>query len=334
MSISTLPLSLFPHRRLRRLREKPALRSLVAENHLHPSDIVAPLFIVEGTNQKQSISAMPGVYRYSIDKLVEEVQYLHQLGVHAINLFPCISGQKKNGRGSAAFDVDALCVQAIRAVKSAVPDICIMADVALDPFTDHGHDGIIDAHGNVENDATLEVLEDLTLYYAEAGADVIAPSDMMDGRVGVLRRALDAKGYHNIAILSYAAKYASAFYGPFRDALQSAPRQGDKKGYQLNPANVREALLECALDEAEGADILMVKPALPYLDIIAKLRETTHLPVAAFHVSGEYSMIKAAGEKGWLDADRAMEESLLSIKRAGADLILTWAARWIAERLQ
>lgn len=333
MSFTNSALALYPQRRMRRLREKPAIRSLVAETRLHPSDIVAPLFIVEGAGQTQPIQSMPGVFRFSIDNLVKEAQHLHSLGIQAVNLFPCLSAEKKNPTGSAAFDADALCVRAIKAIKNAIPEICVIADIALDPFTDHGHDGIIDAHGRVINDATLEVLQELSLHYAAAGVDIIAPSDMMDGRVGALRKALDAHSYHDISILSYAAKYASAFYGPFREALASAPKKGDKKGYQLDPANSREALLECALDEAEGADILMVKPALPYLDVIAKLKEATLLPIAAFHVSGEYSMIKAAGERGWLDADKTMEESLLSIKRAGADLILTWAARWIAERL-
>ncbi len=275
---------------------------------------------------------MPGIYRYSVDLLVEEVKYMHSLGIHAVILFPCIAEEKKDAAGSAAFGEDALCVRAIRALKESVPAMCVMADIALDPFTDHGHDGIIDAYGRVENDSSLKVLSELALQYAEAGADVVAPSDMMDGRVARMRKILDDNAKEHVAILSYAAKYTSAFYGPFRDALQSAPRKGDKKGYQLNPANVREALLECALDEAEGADMLMIKPALPYLDVIAKLRAATLLPVAAFHVSGEYSMVKAAGERGWIDADRAMEEALLSIKRAGADLILTWAARWYAER--
>lgn len=324
----------FPHRRLRRLREKPSLRELVAETRLLASDFVAPLFIVEGKNKREVIPSMPGVFRFSIDLLIEEVLDLQKLGIQAINLFPCISSQYKDPRGSIALHENALCAEAIRAVKAAVPDICIMADVALDPFTDHGHDGLIDESGRVLNDATLDILTELTLHYAAAGADVVAPSDMMDGRVAVLRKALDSEGYSSVAILSYAAKYASAFYGPFRHALASAPRIGDKKGYQMNPANWREGILECLQDEAEGADMLMVKPALPYLDVIAKLRERTLLPIAAFHVSGEYAMIKAAGERGWMDAERALEESLISIKRAGADLILTWAARWMAERLK
>lgn len=331
--MSSSALTMYPHRRLRRLREHTSIRSIVAETHLLPSDIVAPIFIVDGNNQKQAITSMPGVYRFSIDLLIEEVLALRKLGILAIDLFPCIEAKLKNAHGSIAFENNALCIRAIKAVRQAVPDMCIMADLALDPFTDHGHDGIIDDSGRVLNDPTIDALVQLALAYAEAGADVMAPSDMMDGRVGELRKALDKFGHHQVSILSYAAKYASAFYGPFRDALQSAPRTGDKKGYQLNPANIREALLECSQDELEGADMLMVKPALPYLDVISKLRERTMLPIAAFHVSGEYSMLKAAGQAGWMDADKAMEESLISIKRAGADLILTWAARWLGEKL-
>lgn len=324
------PLNQYPHRRLRRYREHPVIRNLVAETTLAASDLVAPLFVIDGEKRREPVASMPGIDRLSIDLLIEEVRALQQLGIGAINLFPCIDAADKDGRASVAFRPDALAIRAIRAVRQAVPETCIMVDVALDPFTDHGHDGVVDANGKIANDATIELLVDMALLYADAGIDVVAPSDMMDGRVGVLRRALDKAGHSHIAILSYAVKFASAFYGPFRHALQSAPRFGDKKGYQLNPANSREAILECLQDEAEGADILMIKPALPYLDIIARLRSHTLLPIAAFHVSGEYSMLKAAGINGWLDADRALYESVLSIKRAGADIILTWAARQIA----
>jgi porphobilinogen synthase len=336
VSFSTTPattLAHYPYRRLRRYREQPAMRHLVAETHLRASDLIAPLFIVSGTKQRIAVSSMPGVFKMSIDCLIEEVMQLQSLGVNAVNLFPCLPAEEKDKHASAAFSSEALTIQAIRAIRQAAPAMCIMADVALDPFTDHGHDGIVDDSGHILNDATIDLLIDMSLLYAEAGIDVIAPSDMMDGRVGAIRHALDNHGYQHVSILSYAAKFASAFYGPFREALASAPRFGDKKTYQLNPANGREALLECQQDEAEGADILMVKPALPYLDIIAKLRSSTLLPIAAFHVSGEYAMAHAAAANGWVDADKVLAESLIAIKRAGADLILTWGARQVAEQL-
>lgn len=324
---------IFLPKRPRRNRKTPAIRSLVQETYLHPSNLVAPLFITEGTNQKITIESMPDVYRLSLDLMVKEVEALYNLGIQAIDLFPVIPNEKKDKDGSEAIREGNLIEQALILLKKEVPDMCVMVDVALDPYTDHGHDGVLDDQGRVINDATLEILAEMSLCAAEAGADVVAPSDMMDGRVSYIRDALDKNGFQDVNILAYAAKYASSFYGPFRDALNSAPKIGDKKGYQMNPANVREALLECDLDEAEGADMLLIKPALPYLDVICKVKERTLLPVGGYQVSGEYSMIMAGAQKGWIDGDRALNECLLSIKRAGADFILTYAARRVAENL-
>lgn len=320
-------------RRPRRNRLKSVIRGLVQETHLHPSQFVAPLFVLEGFNRQEAIKSMPGIYRYSIDLLIKEVMALYRLGIKAIDLFCYIPLEKKDQWGSEAFREDNLLQQAIRAVKAEVPEICVMADIALDPFTDHGHDGLLNAEGQVDNDKTLKALARMSILAAQAGADIVAPSDMMDGRVAYIRRELDQSNCSHVGILSYAAKYTSALYGPFREALNSAPRIGDKKGYQLNPANVREALLECQLDEREGADMLLIKPALLYLDVIAKVRAMTCLPLGAYHVSGEYSMVMAAAQQGWLDADLLFEESLLAIKRAGADFILTYAAKRVAEHL-
>lgn len=320
-------------RRPRRNRQTYAIRSLVQETHLHASQLVMPLFIVEGSAQKQPISSMPGVFRYSLDLLIDEVFDLYQAGIRAVDLFCFVPPEKKNAQGSEALRENNLLQQAVRLIKREIPDMCVMVDIALDPFTDHGHDGLINAYGVVDNDSTVAVLSQMSVMAAQAGADIVAPSDMMDGRVAHIRAALDETGYQSVGILSYAAKYASAFYGPFREALNSAPKFGDKKSYQMNPANVREALMECQLDELEGADMLLIKPALPYLDVIAKVREATHLPIGAYHVSGEYSMVMAAALQGWLDADRVFEECLLAIKRAGADFILTYAAKRVAESL-
>jgi len=320
--------------RLRRNRKSAAIRSLLQETHLHPSDFIAPLFVLEGTGQKQSISSMPGVYRYSLDLLLKEVEECLKLGIRTVDLFIVVPTDKKNAMGSEALREDNLLVQAICALKVEFPELCVMADIALDPFTDHGHDGLVGSNGEVLNDATLKVLGEMSLLAAQAGVDIVAPSDMMDGRVGYIRAILDKEGFSEVGILAYAAKYASAFYGPFREALGSAPKFGNKKGYQLNPANKREALLECQLDEKEGADLLLIKPALAYLDIIAKVKENTNLPVGAYHVSGEYAMVKAAAQMGWIDGDAVMMECLLSIKRAGADFILTYAAKEMALRLK
>lgn len=318
--------------RLRRNRQSAAIRSLLQETHLRPAHFVAPLFVVEGSQQKQTIPSMPEVYRFSIDLLVKEVIELHKLGIVAVDLFAYVPPEKKDPHGTEGIRSGNLLHQAIDAIKQKVPDICLMVDIALDPYTDHGHDGVLNARGDVDNDHTLEQLGRMSLLAANAGADVIAPSDMMDGRVAYLRRLLDTENYAHVSIISYAAKFASAFYGPFRQALDSAPQTGDKKSYQLNPANVREALLECALDEAEGADMLLIKPALPYLDIIAKVKERTNLPVGAYHVSGEYAMLMAAAQQGWLNKEATLAESLMSIKRAGADFIFTYAAKEMAKK--
>lgn len=330
--ITTEPFNLV--KRPRRNRKSAAIRALVQETHLHPSQLIAPLFVLEGKGRQEAISSMPQVYRYSIDLLLKEVKELYRLGIRAVDLFPFIPPEKKDFEGSEAWCEGNLITQAIKALKDALPEMCVMVDVALDPYTTHGHDGLVDASGKILNDPTLEVLAKMSLLAAEAGADVIAPSDMMDGRVAYLRKSLDSQGFEDVNILSYAVKFASAFYGPFRDALQSAPKFGDKKTYQLNPANRREALLECLLDEAEGADLLLIKPALPYLDVIAEVKEAIPLPLGAYHVSGEYAMVMAAAEKGWIDGERAMEECLLSIKRAGADFIFTYAAKMMAKKLR
>lgn len=319
--------------RPRRNRKSPAIRSLIRETHLLPHQLVAPLFIIEGNNKRETIHSMPGIERLSIDQLILEVKELYHHGIRAIDLFPVIPKEKKDPYGKEAINPQNLSTRAIKALKQEVPEMCIIVDVALDPFTSHGHDGVVNDDGLILNDPTLYMLGEMSVLAAEAGADIVAPSDMMDGRVHYIRQILDKAGFEDVNILSYAAKYASAFYGPFRDALNSAPKFGDKKTYQMDPSNSREALLECMLDELEGADMLLIKPALPYLDIISKLREKTQLPLAAYHVSGEYAMVMAAAEKGWLDADKILLESLLSIKRAGADFILTYAAKRIASQL-
>ncbi|MDB6081478.1 MAG: porphobilinogen synthase [Chlamydiia bacterium] len=319
-------------KRPRRNRKSDALRSLIQETRLHPNDFVAPFFVVEGSCKKIPILSMPGVFRFSIDELLKELTGYVDIGIRAINLFCYTPEEKKDSLGSEARREGNLLQQAIKMIKNKYPELLVMADIALDPFTDHGHDGIVINH-RVANDPTIEALSEMALRAAEAGCDVVSPSDMMDGRIGYIRKALDKAGFHDVGILSYAAKYASAFYGPFRDALDSAPKFGDKKNYQMNPANSREALLECALDEEEGADMLLIKPALTNLDILAKVRQQTMLPLGAYQVSGEYAMIKVAAEKGILDEKRAFFESLLAIKRAGADFIFTYAAKQVAEEL-
>jgi porphobilinogen synthase len=320
-------------RRPRRNRQTAAIRGLVQETHLHPSQLVAPLFIVEGTSQQQIIASMPGIFRYSLDLLLKEILALYDVGIRAVDLFCYVPVEKKDAQGSEAIKRDNFLQQAIRLLRQEIPNMCLMVDIALDPFTTHGHDGIVNGYGIIDNDATLFVLGQMSVLAAEAGADIVAPSDMMDGRVAYIRAALDQAGFHSVGILSYAAKYASAFYGPFREALNSTPKFGDKKSYQMNPANIREALMECQLDELEGADMLLIKPALPYLDVIAKVRQATTLPLGAYHVSGEYAMVMAAAQQGWLDAKYIFEECLIAIKRAGADFILTYAAKQVAESL-
>ncbi|MFC4994393.1 porphobilinogen synthase [Rubritalea tangerina] len=320
--------------RPRRNRKSPAIRNLVREVQLSAKDFIYPLFVHED-DQDVPIGSMPGCTRWSIDGLVKEAGEAHALGVPAVVIFPAVSEDKKNGTADECYNPDGLVPRAIRALKSAHPTLCVITDVALDPYNSDGHDGIVrkKADGELEilNDETVAVLCKQALCHAEAGADIVSPSDMMDGRVAALRGALDAVGYEDVSILSYTAKYASAYYGPFRGALDSAPKAGDKKTYQMDYANVREAVREVMMDEEEGADMVMVKPAGAYLDIIAKVRENTTLPVAAYQVSGEYLMIKSAVDAGWLDEKATVLESLTAIKRSGADIILSYFAKQVAE---
>ncbi len=313
--------------RPRRLRRNAAFRNLVRETRLSPSDLIYPLFVMEGENQRVEVPSMPGTYRYTLDLLVKEADEAHNLGIQAIALFPMVPEELKDNAGTESYNPEGLIPRAVRAIKAAVPEILVVTDVALDPYSSEGHDGIVGEAGEILNDATVEVLVKQAIAQAQAGADMVAPSDMMDGRVGALRKGLDGAGFANVSILAYSAKYASAYYGPFRDALDSAPKFGDKKTYQMDPANAREALKEVALDIAEGADMVMVKPALAYLDILYRIKEATNLPVAAYNVSGEYAMIKAADRLGWIDGKQVMLETLLSMKRAGADVILTYFAK-------
>ena len=319
--------------RLRRNRRTPAIRRMVQETELNAADLVAPLFLVEGHHIAEPIHSMPGICRYSLDLAFSKIERWHERGVQSVALFPAIDSSLRNPTGDEASNPDGLIPRAIRSIKERFPTLCIISDVALDPYTSHGHDGIVNERGEIVNDATIEHLIQMALVQAEAGVDFIAPSDMMDGRVKALRTALDEHQFEQTGILAYSAKYASALYGPFRDALQVNLQFGDKKTYQMDPANGREALLEARLDEQEGADILMVKPALFYLDIISKLRQQTHLPIAAYHVSGEYAMVMAAAAAGYLDANKVFHEALLSIKRAGADLIFTYAIDALLDRM-
>ncbi|MDJ0798198.1 MAG: porphobilinogen synthase [Calothrix sp. MO_167.B12] len=316
--------------RPRRLRRTTTLRNMVRETTLTVDDLIYPMFVMEGENQKMEISSMPGCYRYTLDLLLKEIQQVHELGINAIALFPVIPEAKKDDIGTESYNPDGLVQRTIKAIKKATPDIVVITDVALDPFSSHGHDGIVDENGVILNDPTVEVLVKMAVSQAEAGTDMVAPSDMMDGRIGAIRRALDAAGYIHVGILAYSAKYASSYYGPFRDALDSAPKFGDKKTYQMDAANAKEALKEIELDIAEGADIVMVKPALAYMDIIYQVKLATNLPVAAYNVSGEYAMIKAAAQQGWIDEKKVILETLTSMKRAGADLILTYFAKEVA----
>ncbi len=332
-TITTFPLIHRP----RRLRRTENLRRMARETRLSVDNLVAPLFVVEGEGVREAIASMPGQYRFSIDELAREAEALHALKIPAVALFAAIPDALKNPHGTEALDPEGLFPRAVRALKRAVPGLLVITDVALDPYSSDGHDGIV-RDGRIVNDETLEILAAMAVVQAQAGADVIAPSDMMDGRVAAIRGALDEAGFTETAILAYTAKYASAFYGPFRDALDSAPRQRadippDKKTYQMDPANAREALRELALDLDEGADLVMVKPALPYLDVIHRVRAVAEVPVAAYQVSGEYAMILAAAGNGWLDVRAAATETLLAIRRAGADIILTYFARQMAEWL-
>jgi len=321
----------FPSTRLRRLRRTEALRRLTRETRLSRDDLVLPLFAVEGRGVREPVASMPGVHRFSIDQLADEAKAVADLGIPAVILFGVPAA--KDARGSGADAADGIAQRAVEAVRRAAPDLCVVTDVCLCEYTDHGHCGLVE-DGEVRNDPSLARLAAAAVSHARAGAHVVAPSDMMDGRVGAIRAALDAASFADVAILAYAAKFASAYYGPFREAAESAPAFGDRRGYQLDPPNRREALREMRLDLEEGADVLMVKPALPYLDVLADARRELEAPLAAYHVSGEYAMIHAAAERGWLDGPRAIEEALLAIKRAGADWILTYAAKDVARALR
>lgn len=322
--------------RPRRNRKNAAIRGLVKETLLTPGDLIYPLFIHE-SDEDEPIDSMPGCHRWSLDGLVEEVGRAHAVGVRAVVFFPKIEEELKSSQGEECFNPEGLVPRAIRRIKEAFPEVAVITDVALDPYNSDGHDGIVESTPSGElrilNDETVEVLGRQALCHAEAGADVVSPSDMMDGRIGAIRDALDAASHEEVSILSYTAKYASAYYGPFRGALDSAPKAGDKKTYQMDPANAREAVREADLDLAEGADMLMVKPAGPYLDIVRTLADSVDLPIAAYQVSGEYLMIKSAAKDGWIDEEKVAFESLLGIKRAGADMILTYFAKDVAARL-
>jgi porphobilinogen synthase len=317
-------------RRPRRNRKSEVVRSLVEETTLSKNDLIFPLFMVDGSDIKQEVPSMPGIYRQSTDMLMEEIAECIRLGIKTFCLFPAFEEKWKDKYATISYDPDNFYLKTITNIKKDFPEACIMTDVAMDPYSSDGHDGIVE-NGEILNDETLDILGKMSVAQARAGADILGPSDMMDGRVGYIRDMLDDEGFTKVSIMSYTAKYASAFYGPFRDALDSAPKSGDKKTYQMNPANVKEALIEAELDELEGADMLMVKPALSYLDVIGTLSASSDLPIAAYNVSGEYAMIKAAHQKGWLDGEKTMLEVLLSIRRAGAKIILTYFAKEFAK---
>jgi porphobilinogen synthase len=321
------------HRRPRRNRKSEAVRSLVEETRVTTDDLIFPLFLLDGKNQKTEVASMPGIFRRSVDLMLKEIEECLKIGIRAFDVFPAVEDQWKDKEATRSYDPDFFYLKALREIKKQFPEACIMTDVAMDPYSSDGHDGLV-RDGKILNDETLDILGKMALAQADTGIDILGPSDMMDGRVGYIRNLLDKNGYTEVSIMSYTAKYASGFYNPFRDALDSAPKFGDKKTYQMNPANRREALIEARLDEDEGADFLMVKPALAYLDIIRLLRDNTALPITAYNVSGEYSMVKAAAQKRWLDGERVMKETLLSIKRAGADVILTYFAKEFAQSLK
>ncbi len=321
----------FPEYRPRRMRQNETLRAMIRETRLSPDQMIYPLFVMPGKGKREEVSSMPGVYRISVDQLKKEAASCMEVGVNSVILFGL--PEKKDAMGSGAYAGDGIVQRAIRELKNSCPELNVITDVCLCEYTDHGHCGCLVGH-EVDNDATLELLAKTALSHVKAGADIVAPSDMMDGRVSEIRSTLDENNFHMIPIMSYAVKYASAFYGPFRDAADCAPQFGDRRSYQMDPANIREALREATLDVEEGADILMVKPAVAYLDVISHLRDEFDLPVAAYHVSGEYAMIKAAAEKGWIDGDRVMAETLLSIRRAGADIIITYFAKDMARLLR
>ena len=326
---------MLPTHRPRRNRKSEVIRDMVQETRLTTHDFIFPLFLIEGQNQALEVKSMPGIYRYSADKIIDEVGQCLELGINVFAPFPSINDGLKDRLAKESANPEGLYLKTVADIKRQFPNVVLMTDVAMDPYSSDGHDGVVDAEsGEILNDATLEVLGQMALAQARAGADIIGPSDMMDGRVAWIRRVLDEHAFSHVSIMSYTAKYASAFYGPFRDALDSAPKKGDKKSYQMNPANKREALRELALDEAEGADMVMIKPALSYLDVIHAVKERTHLPVTAYNVSGEYAMVKAAAQNGWLDGEKTMMEVLTSIKRAGADAILTYFAKEAAAVLR
>ena len=326
---------MLPTHRPRRNRKSEVIRDMVQETRLTTHDFIFPLFLIEGQNQALEVKSMPGIYRYSADKIIDEVGQCLELGINVFAPFPSINDGLKDRLAKESANPEGLYLKTVADIKRQFPNVVLMTDVAMDPYSSDGHDGVVDTEsGEILNDATLEVLGQMALAQARAGADIIGPSDMMDGRVAWIRRVLDEHAFSHVSIMSYTAKYASAFYGPFRDALDSAPKKGDKKSYQMNPANKREALRELALDEAEGADMVMIKPALSYLDVIHAVKERTHLPVTAYNVSGEYAMVKAAAQNGWLDGEKTMMEVLTSIKRAGADAILTYFAKEAAAVLR
>ncbi|MES2387933.1 MAG: porphobilinogen synthase [Bacteroidota bacterium] len=320
-------------RRPRRLRTTAAVRAMVEETRLLATDLLYPLFVIGGEGIKSEIKSMPGMFRLSQEHLLEEIDHARSLGVKAFALFPNIHDSLKDARATESLNPEGVYLKAITAIKANFPDVAVMTDVAMDPYSSDGHDGYVE-NGRILNDETLPILADMAVAQARAGADIIGPSDMMDGRIGYIRTALDEAGFTDVSIMAYTAKYAGAFYGPFRDALDSAPKFGDKKTYQMNPSNVREALVEAELDYNEGADFLMVKPAMLYLDVIKTLKDNFNIPIAAYNVSGEYAMVKAAARMGWLDEKRAMAEILTAMKRAGADIILTYFAADMARMLK
>lgn len=324
---------MFPDKRNRRLRKNQSIRDMVQENRLHPSDFIVPLFFMEGQNTKEEIASMPGYYRYTLDLLVDEVKSCYDLGIRSALLFAKVEDSLKNNEGKEAVNPKGLMQRAIRLLKKEIPEMYLMSDVALDPYSIHGHDGIVDGE-EILNDETLDVLAEMAVSHAEAGVDMVAPSDMMDGRIGIIRESLENEGFPNVGIMSYSVKYASNYYGPFRDALESTPGFGDKKTYQMNPANALEGLSEVERDIEEGADILMIKPGQPYLDMVRLIRDSYDLTISAYQVSGEYAMIKAASEKGWLNHDKVMMESLIGFKRAGANLIATYFSKEAAKLLK
>lgn len=322
-----------PYSRPRRLRKTDAIRSLVQENQIQATDFIVPLFFMEGENKKEEIASMPGYFRFSLDLLLTEVKECYELGLRSVLLFAKVPETLKDEKGSEAVNPNGIMQKAIRAIKKSCPEMYVMTDVALDPYSSSGHDGLV-VNGEIVNDESVELLGEMALTHAQSGADMVAPSDMMDGRVGFIRETLEENNFPNVGIMAYSVKYASCFYGPFRDALDSAPGFGDKKTYQMDPSNAEEALRECALDIQEGADIVMVKPGMPYLDMVRSVKDKFDVPVAVYQVSGEYAMLHAAAEKGWLNHEYAMLESIIGFKRAGANLIASYFAKDIAKLLK